>query len=70
VFRGVFQAEDGIRDRDVTGVQTCALPILYIVEQARKDSYNTSKKEVSLTFKEKYKPKTSYQLDELRRYGL
>src|SRR5437667_6515726 len=23
-----FQAEDGIRDRDVTGVQTCALPIL------------------------------------------
>ena len=24
-----FQAEDGIRDRDVTGVQTCALPILF-----------------------------------------
>ena len=24
----VFQAEDGIRDYDVTGVQTCALPIL------------------------------------------
>src|SRR5690554_7174798 len=23
----VFQAEDGIRDADVTGVQTCALPI-------------------------------------------
>ena len=23
-----FQAEDGIRDRLVTGVQTCALPIL------------------------------------------
>src|SRR5699024_70009 len=23
-----FQAEDGIRDRNVTGVQTCALPIL------------------------------------------
>ena len=22
-----YQAEDGIRDRDVTGVQTCALPI-------------------------------------------
>src|SRR5207249_6240453 len=22
-----FQAEDGIRDRNVTGVQTCALPI-------------------------------------------
>src|SRR5699024_11894486 len=27
-----FQAEDGIRDRNVTGVQTCALPILaYLV---------------------------------------
>src|SRR2546427_4774070 len=24
-----FQAEDGIRDLTVTGVQTCALPILY-----------------------------------------
>src|SRR5689334_24060327 len=24
-----FQAEDGIRDGTVTGVQTCALPILY-----------------------------------------
>src|SRR3989440_6901588 len=27
-----FQAEDGIRDLIVTGVQTCALPILIIVE--------------------------------------
>src|SRR5437867_5445464 len=24
-----FQAEDGIRDRTVTGVQTCALPIYF-----------------------------------------
>mgnify|MGYP007064279546 CR=1 FL=1 len=24
-----FQAEDGIRDKLVTGVQTCALPIFY-----------------------------------------
>src|SRR5699024_11657174 len=28
VFFFFFQAEDGIRDRNVTGVQTCALPIL------------------------------------------
>src|SRR5699024_9952722 len=27
-FHFFFQAEDGIRDRNVTGVQTCALPIL------------------------------------------
>src|SRR5699024_12191910 len=26
-----FQAEDGIRDRNVTGVQTCALPILFVL---------------------------------------
>src|SRR5699024_11363021 len=26
-----FQAEDGIRDRNVTGVQTCALPISHRV---------------------------------------
>src|SRR5207248_1712502 len=28
VFFFFFQAEDGIRDRTVTGVQTCALPIV------------------------------------------
>src|SRR6266513_5298838 len=28
MFFFFFQAEDGIRDRNVTGVQTCALPIL------------------------------------------
>src|SRR3712207_8182774 len=29
-----FQAEDGIRDIGVTGVQTCALPILSLTEGA------------------------------------
>src|SRR5207249_6046974 len=29
-----FQAEDGIRDRNVTGVQTCALPIFERPEAA------------------------------------
>src|SRR5689334_23753035 len=29
-----FQAEDGIRDGTVTGVQTCALPIYRIAERA------------------------------------
>src|SRR6266542_1842158 len=31
-----FQAEDGIRDATVTGVQTCALPILAGREQPRR----------------------------------
>src|SRR5690554_7601066 len=30
-----FQAEDGIRDADVTGVQTCALPICSYVAEVR-----------------------------------
>src|SRR3989442_15019304 len=29
-----FQAEDGIRDADVTGVQTCALPISMAIKRA------------------------------------
>src|SRR5256885_9389927 len=31
VYFFFFQAEDGIRDYKVTGVQTCALPILRII---------------------------------------
>src|SRR5215813_14747583 len=30
-----FQAEDGIRDADVTGVQTCALPIYHRCDKHR-----------------------------------
>src|SRR5699024_11998629 len=30
-----FQAEDGIRDRNVTGVQTCALPIFNSLTSAK-----------------------------------
>src|SRR5437773_692937 len=37
IFFFFFQAEDGIRDRDVTGVQTCALPI----SSGIVDSYET-----------------------------
>src|SRR5215813_10024711 len=33
-----FQAEDGIRDADVTGVQTCALPITLTVTDATRPS--------------------------------
>src|SRR6266540_6509537 len=34
MFFFFFQAEDGIRDRDVTGVQTCALPIWILTTHA------------------------------------
>src|SRR5215510_6305076 len=32
IFFFFFQAEDGIRDGHVTGVQTCALPIFFYVK--------------------------------------
>src|SRR2546430_4528640 len=32
-----FQAEDGIRDLTVTGVQTCALPIYYYYDHSPRD---------------------------------
>src|SRR5699024_11457574 len=41
----LFQAEDGIRDRHVTGVQTCALPIyhcLYTTTPAPEPGHPTS----------------------------
>src|SRR3712207_8126470 len=41
-----FQAEDGIRDIGVTGVQTCALPIL----PGLADSWETSEDGLTWTF--------------------
>src|SRR5256885_13258163 len=38
-----FQAEDGIRDYKVTGVQTCALPI-YLSGRQRADSWRQTRK--------------------------
>src|SRR2546426_7228080 len=35
IFFFFFQAEDGIRDYKVTGVQTCALPIRWICSFSR-----------------------------------
>src|SRR5256886_17428201 len=35
-----FQAEDGIRDLTVTGVQTCALPICVLTEAVRRRPYS------------------------------
>src|SRR5688572_31871575 len=35
-----FQAEDGIRDLTVTGVQTCALPICVILNRKAAEIFN------------------------------
>lgn len=42
----------------------------YLTEQTRKDSLTRVSENTNQSFKERYKPKTSYQLEELRRYGL
>ena len=42
----------------------------YLTEQVKKDKYNKASTEASLSFTEKFKPKTSWQLQELRNYGL
>ena len=41
-----FQAEDGIRDRLVTGVQTCALPIFKAIAESR-NRYDVVRKEMT-----------------------
>src|SRR5688500_20295469 len=38
IMHFVFQAEDGIRDYKVTGVQTCALPIWFLKPQTRENA--------------------------------
>ena len=43
---------------------------MYLTEQTSKDNRNKKQVVEAVSFKERYKPKTSLQLDELRRYGL
>mgnify|MGYP006870596394 CR=1 FL=1 len=47
-----FQAEDGIRDRDVTGVQTCALPISIVT--AERAQLRISHNNIILAKREEY----------------
>src|SRR5690606_24556142 len=42
-FLFFFQAEDGIRDFHVTGVQTCALPILTPYENPTAETFHASR---------------------------
>src|SRR5690606_355377 len=46
-----FQAEDGIRDFHVTGVQTCALPILEDMTYMRSIANNSGSGTISVFFK-------------------
>src|SRR2546422_10435480 len=51
-----FQAEDGIRDVAVTGVQTCALPIYKLLDRAReqREKIGTTGRGIGPTYEDKY----------------
>src|SRR5256885_6603002 len=53
-----FQAEDGIRDYKVTGVQTCALPIWNEVLR-RLDAFDDSKRHPQVEISPKYQTRYS-----------
>src|SRR5207253_4095861 len=46
-----FQAEDGIRDGHVTGVQTCALPIFTVPEQIAAIAYQNKRAVYGILFR-------------------
>ena len=43
---------------------------VYLTEQSASDKRNKKTEVKNQSFKERYKPKTHWQLEELRRYGL
>src|SRR5699024_11646214 len=58
-----LQAEDGIRDRDVTGVQTCALPIFILMHAITLSSVSEPAISIALAMK------SSSKRSEERRVG-
>src|SRR5699024_11294780 len=61
-----FQAEDGIRDRNVTGVQTCALPILMDIIETSDSSEKVEKSDHDSIVFETARGKMEYQLNNTR----
>ena len=59
-----------IRPEDSEEVVAESYTSQYLIEQAQKDKRNTAPKQETVSFKERMKPKNSWQLSELRRYGL
>src|SRR5437773_4961087 len=63
-----FQAEDGIRDRDVTGVQTCALPI-YRARRVRSDAVRDRDRLHAVPERRRHPPAEAHHEDRERRQG-
>src|SRR5699024_11348393 len=63
-----FQGEDGIRDRNVTGVQTCALPILdEYIETLTKENEDLKKRHAQQDKKENKNDKTINKIKEMEK---
>src|SRR3989441_11678179 len=56
-----FQAEDGIRDKLVTGVQTCALPISSVSAEAGVSDVKESKAQRAERLKRELNPWEAYE---------
>ena len=57
-------------DEDEEKLQVESTTAAYLTEQKQSDKRNKKTKVKNQSFKERYKPKTHWQLEELRRYGL
>src|SRR5207245_4439652 len=67
-----FQAEDGIRDATVTGVQTCALPILLpqrVNRRAVAAELSQRRGSIAAARQRKYHPRGQIERSEERRVG-
>src|SRR5437879_8813573 len=60
-----FQAEDGIRDTSVTGVQTCALPISLCRETGSAVSRSGWRLEASERRRDRHRTKRSMRLNDV-----
>jgi hypothetical protein len=65
-MRQTYKIPDTIQIQENVNITTA----IYLTEQTKSDSARRSQPQQNLSFKDKYKPKTSFQLEELRRYGL
>src|SRR5207302_2121234 len=65
-----FQAEDGIRDFHVTGVQTCALPISMVEDGKITAAQANDARSAPLTLRLAHDPNSlaPYFVEEIRRY--
>ncbi len=66
----VKEAVTGNEDSMMLGEAKPSYTCQYLTEQVSKDRYSNNKQQDTVSFKERMKPKTIWQLEEMRRYGM